>query len=413
MFQFRELPGLNSDAGTPTKRKEIMYSIIVINAIVCLLSVVNLVIAFTLLGAWRTTRNNDNSATTIHGTGVSVKAIDNKDIGREETEELVDCSVYPSPLMCDAGSDKGNRMVAIPDLPPVRDNIQWAWNESSHRKGKIVVVPKIEMSDCLVYFIGDLHGDWQSLQKILNFVVKGKESREAKIVFMGDLIDRSSGEDSLVCARMLCDFAISHPNSLLWLGGNHDVLVKDREGGWHSLVEPCEFSEFLNRRPDLREEGKILSKIMEDLPVGLLIGDVWCSHGGVLQDDILGIKSFNGFASMTNEMYEDLVWGRMRDVLSRRASRAHHGIEVGRAQAKEFVRRVAESEGVAIRHFVCAHQHEAKEGFGYLPFEKHFSIDPTCQCICSFRNREAPDGTALPAILRYDGHSTPVPILFK
>lgn len=305
--------------------------------------------------------------------------------------------------------------VAIPSadcLPKIgASGMEWAWGKAKYRRGDVVVVPQGEIDSLRepVFVLGDLHGDAASLRGILAHVFAA--SPRARVVFLGDLVDRATGPSMLECARLFLWAARDNPGRFLWIRGNHDFFARNAATGrFCTSVEPHEFADFLNGNPGLAAEGEALGDIMSSLPVGALLGNVWLSHGGVLQDDEAGVRTFAGFASMTDEMKRDLVWSRMRDVPTKLAYRESAGAEVGLRQAEEFARRVRETEGVEIAHIVCAHQHEARDGFGYLPFDKCFTGGLTCQCVCSFENKTPFDGIAQPTILRLNGAGMPRPI---
>ena len=306
---------------------------------------------------------------------------------------------------------------ALPEaarLPTIgTDAIPWAWGAAEFRHGAAVVVPAAELASEKppTFILGDLHGDAASLRRILAHVLSISE--DARVVFLGDLVDRSTGETALECARLFIWAARTHPGQFLWLRGNHDYLAwNESEGRFCTSVEPHEFADFLNWHPELRKEGIALGEIMATLPVGAALGNVWLSHGGVLQDDETGLRSFTGLASMTDEMRHDLIWSRMRDVPSKLAHRGTSGAEVGLKQATGFAGRLRETDGAEIAHIVCAHQHESRDGFGYLPYDRCFTEGLTCQCVCSFENAAAFDGPAAPVFLKIDCEGTPVPICF-
>ena len=303
-----------------------------------------------------------------------------------------------------------NAFADIPDtnkLPPVEDSpIQWAF--ASYRKGEAVIVTQEVLArfDVPIFLVGDIHGDETNFRRILakTFTVDPK----SVLVFLGDLFDRCSR--SIETVRLFLWVARTHPGQVLWLCGNHDEALDFEEstGKFVSAVHPCEFADWLNEHPECREEGRALCKIVRSLPSVAILGAVWASHGGVLHEDTC--KDFHGFSHLTSEMKMDFVWSRMKDTPSKMPNRSHKGAEVGYRQAVEFVQKLKESEGVEIRHIVCAHQHEQKDGFGYLPFVKCFGKgDLTCQCVCSFRDEE---WDWWPVILRWRPTGMPTPIRF-
>lgn len=299
---------------------------------------------------------------------------------------------------------------AIPedaDLPPVGDEpIEWAF--SAFRRGDAVVVPAEALASPdapPIYFVGDLHGDSSSLRSILKMVFTGRS--DSRLVFLGDLFDR--GPKSIEAIRLFLWAARAFPDRLLWLRGNHDELGFDEASGrFTAVVDPHDFVDWLNERPEFRDEGVRLANLMGTLPLAAVIGPVWASHGGIPQKDVCG--DFAGFdAPLPVQIRQDFVWSRMKDARSKIPNRSHKGAEVGFAQAEAFVARLRETEGVDVRHIVCAHQHEHSAGFGYCDFARYFKSRPTCQCICSFHDD---DMGFDPVVLRWRAGGMPVPIRF-
>ena len=303
--------------------------------------------------------------------------------------------------------------VAFPDipetdkLPPVDETtIEWAF--ASNRKGDAVVVPQetLENLGAPVFLVGDLHGDEASLRAILRKVFTA--GQKGVLVFLGDLFDR--GARAMETIRLFLWAAKTHPGQVLWLRGNHDEALdfEQSSGKFVSGVSPHEFADWLGEHPECNDECRALCKIVRSLPSVAVLGSVWASHGGVLHEDTC--KDFRGFSELTPEMKIDFVWSRMKDTPSKMPNRSHKGAEVGYKQAVEFAKKLKELEGIDIRHVVCAHQHEHKDGFGYLPFTKCFRKgDLTCQCVCSFHDDE---WDSLPVILRWRPDGMPVPIRF-
>ena len=291
------------------------------------------------------------------------------------------------------------------ELPPISpEPIQWAF--SGNRRGDVVVVDESHLSvtEPPVFLVGDLHGDVLSLRAILRKAFS--DSSKSRIVFLGDLFDR--GDKSIETARLFLWAAKTHPGQILWLRGNHDEALgfDAASGEFNSSVEPHEFADWLNAHQEAKQEGLNLVEIVKTLPIAAALGSVWISHGGVLHEDVIG--DFAGFESLTGPMKTDFVWSRMKDTPSKMPNRSHKGAEVGYKQAVGFVDKLKAVEQLPIRHIVCAHQHEHKDGYGYLPFSKCFGKgDVTCQCICSFRDSE---WDFLPTVLKLTSNGVPRPI---
>lgn len=328
--------------------------------------------------------------------------------------ESVKTESYPEPEVAEVSGSMLDALPPASDLPAVDcAAVTMGWTEPRYRRGCAVVVPPCEFGSSAppVFVIGDIHGDAVSFRRILAYVFS--VSDDARIVFLGDVADRSPGKDALECARLLFWAAAKRPGRILWIRGNHDTLAWNGERRMFvSGSSPHEFADFLNERPEFTAEGMALASHMRSLPVAAVLGNVFASHGGCLQDDEPGLRSFVGLAGLTDAQCSDLTWSRVRDVPSKLASRVSRGAEVGFSQMKAFAERLSATDGVEIRHFVCGHQHDARCGFGYLPFAKNFAGEITCQCVTSFFNRDAFGMSARPVVLRLNDGLTPVPVFF-
>lgn len=318
----------------------------------------------------------------------------------EEPEEAI---VYPRAVL-------GAKSFAVPaELPPITecgDGVRWAFEDKM--RGSVAVVEK-EYADALsgrLVFAGDIHGDADALRIVVEQTFRARE--DAVLVFLGDLIDR--GDGSLEAARILFWTARRFPGQLLWLAGNHDIGLRFDEiaGKFASEVQPAEFADWLNSNDEAKTEALYLVKEIRQLPRACIIGDVWASHGGVPQGDVSG--NFTSFQEMTGEMLEDCVWSRMKDAPAKLPNRSHKGAEVGFKDAQTFFSAVEKAEKIKIRHIVCAHQHEHRDGLACLQFGKCFKPDVlSCQCVFSFRDTTH---DVRPCYLEYAVGKIPVPHTF-
>lgn len=81
-----------------------------------------------------------------------------------------------------------------------------------------------------VFAIGDIHGSYQLLDKVLHYW----NPEEEQLVFLGDYIDR--GKDSLKVLRKVMELSKEH--KVITLSGNHEQIFLN----W--LKKPSEMSEF-------------------------------------------------------------------------------------------------------------------------------------------------------------------------
>ena len=272
-----------------------------------------------------------------------------------------------------------------PVVLPRMGMTDWAFSDAFYREGKVVVVPKevLHLDDEPIFVVGDVHGDVDSLQWVLNTTLFALP--KSKVVFLGDLFDRGDEKKTLDTLRLFVWAIHAFSGRILWLKGNHDNLIYDVDTeSFSSNASPHEFADFLNAHSDVKSEGLYLCGLLDKLPVAAIIGDVWISHGGILQDDVQGMKSFESFGKLTEPMISDFMWSRMVDAPSKLANRTHRGAEVGYEQAVRFVEVLKSHVGVEIKHIVCGHQHLDKDGYGYVNFERNYNGHVSCQCVCSF-----------------------------
>lgn len=72
-----------------------------------------------------------------------------------------------------------------------------------------------------VTIIGDIHGQFYDLLKILSYtdLLKGQIDPNHKVIFLGDYVDR--GVNSVEVTLLLIALKIEFPNNVFLLRGNH------------------------------------------------------------------------------------------------------------------------------------------------------------------------------------------------
>lgn len=116
-----------------------------------------------------------------------------------------------------------------------------------------------------VMFVGDIHGDFDSLCKIIDNINKANYDT---VIFLGDYIDR--GKDSELCLFTLFNLALNNPKRFIVLAGNHES-------------ESCLYiSQYYT---SLNEQMKsLLLKALSLLPICALIQgniNIFAAHGGL------------------------------------------------------------------------------------------------------------------------------------
>lgn len=152
-----------------------------------------------------------------------------------------------------------------------------------------------------VYAIGDIHGRYDLLKRLLNLIVKHWESsdgkfKHVKLLFLGDIIDR--GDHSQECLQMVTNLVLKS-QSILLRGNHEDLLLRSvkgdaqaqhlwlEHGGLATLksfgVEPpraeedcIDFGERISQAiaPDL-------ISVLENAPTHFSSGDYFFVHAGV------------------------------------------------------------------------------------------------------------------------------------
>lgn len=293
---------------------------------------------------------------------------------------------------------------AAGSLPGVGEGPRFAFGEHLAASGKVLVVPqtRLDLANEPVFVAGDIHGDAEALRWALDTALGGSET--SKLVFLGDLFDRREPEAMLETVRLFTWAIYAFPGRILWIKGNHDLLsFNPATGQFASATVPHEFADFLNQNPGsaVAREGERLCEIIEELPVAAVLGDVWLSHGGVLQNDEEGTGSFTSFDNLTDAMMDDFMWSRMVDAPAKLPSRAHRGAQVGFRDALEFANALKEKTGIEVKHVVCAHQHlDDGESTGCASFSRNWSPELSCQCVSTFSRENVIGEFVRPALLR-------------
>ena len=126
-----------------------------------------------------------------------------------------------------------------------------------------------------VYVIGDIHGNLNTLMKLIEIINKNNPKL---VIFLGDIVDR--GSKQLECLLIVHILKILFPLKYYILRGNHETLEMNEYYGF--------FQDFILRFKDRNKFNEIL-KIYNVLPICALVnGTILCLHGGISQNfDIL------------------------------------------------------------------------------------------------------------------------------
>lgn len=126
-----------------------------------------------------------------------------------------------------------------------------------------------------IYVLGDIHGNMQSLLKLIDIINKNKPKL---VIFLGDIVDR--GPRQIECLIFVLILKILNPQTFYILRGNHETLEMNQAYGF--------FYEFSQKFNDYEAFKEILA-VYDVLPICSIINnDILCLHGGIPEDiDIL------------------------------------------------------------------------------------------------------------------------------
>jgi hypothetical protein len=162
--------------------------------------------------------------------------------------------------------------------------------------------------------VGDLHGDSDSLRKILSHIGYEKFLRNPrnKLIFLGDYVDR--GSDSIGIIQTVTSLKTKYPDSTVLMRGNHEAPIQFPFPS-HSLS--FELSKEFPNAKSLYE--KILS-IFELLTVVTLVeGSLILVHGGLPISSPQRDSDYNTSKILlsSSAVLEQILWNDPRDALEK------------------------------------------------------------------------------------------------
>ena len=215
------------------------------------------------------------------------------------------------------------------------------------------------------YVIGDIHGDFFALFNCLKHIHITNKS--FKLILLGDLVDR--GPHPLECLWLILYLVDRYPGRILWLAGNHDVGIVEREDkSFASTVQPAEFVDELNKidswTPFRREFGREYIELVRDLPRAALSPDgTLFTHGGFplvdLHKDLAGKATLDEKLDWLNsdKALLDFTWTRITRYQKKIPNRASTGCSYGFADFAAFCDAV--KDFYPVKRLVTGHEHPA------------------------------------------------------
>jgi serine/threonine-protein phosphatase PP1 catalytic subunit len=139
-----------------------------------------------------------------------------------------------------------------------------------------------------IYIIGDIHGNLESLSKMIDLF---KLNKPQLVIFLGDIVDR--GPNQLECLITVLILKILEPNIYFLLKGNHETLDMNKYYGFHQ-----EFTERFQNEANFDE----ILDLYNALPyVARINKQIICVHGGI-PEDIDFLNKLNGLK--TKDLYK-------------------------------------------------------------------------------------------------------------
>ncbi|MBD3340089.1 MAG: hypothetical protein GF353_13325 [Candidatus Lokiarchaeota archaeon] len=146
------------------------------------------------------------------------------------------------------------------------------------------------------YVFGDIHGNLESLLKIVKLIEKNNPQ---KAVFLGDIVDR--GRYQLECLVIILCMKILNPSQIFLLKGNHETLEMNQSYGF--------FYEFADKYKN-NNFSEIL-KVYDVLPIcSIFNNSILCLHGGI-PEDIQILEKIRGLKpkDLNKEKYKSINEG--------------------------------------------------------------------------------------------------------
>lgn len=117
--------------------------------------------------------------------------------------------------------------------------------------------------------VGDLHGDLNTLKKIIQEFFHGKFKT---LLFLGDYIDRGAKQVEVI--NVLFYYKKKMPNRIILLRGNHEDPIINRQYGFYDEIR----LKFSNNKEIFRRYNQVFSR----LPIAALTWNkIFCVHAGI------------------------------------------------------------------------------------------------------------------------------------
>lgn len=184
--------------------------------------------------------------------------------------------------------------------------------------------------------IGDLHGDFEALRRIMEIVDFDKylKFESNLLIFLGDYIDR--GKYSTEVLLFLCQLKNYHPNNVMMLKGNHESFEKFPFSAYDFKYN---LKNLLGTKSDMLYKNVVIPLFDSFYSICDMNNFALLMHGGlpVITNSVF-FNNYKFYLSNLDDnisMLEELLWNDPRDYLihklwetSRRGLGKYFGIDV-------------------------------------------------------------------------------------
>ncbi len=154
-------------------------------------------------------------------------------------------------------------------------------------KENLLLEFNLKDKDKEIYVIGDIHGNLDTLLKLIEVINKNNPE---VVIFLGDIVDR--GPKQLECLLIILALKILDSQTYYLLKGNHETLEMNQYYGF--------FQDFVYKFNNSDNFSEIL-KLYNVLPICATINDaILCLHGGIPQDSYV-LKKLRGIKTKKRE----------------------------------------------------------------------------------------------------------------
>jgi hypothetical protein len=210
-------------------------------------------------------------------------------------------------------------------------------------------------------FVGDLHGELDSLEEILRLTSFTSEatmpSERGYIVFLGDFVDR--GQNSVETLAKLLDMKTRYRENVILLRGNHELPDVNSRYGF--------FDEVMNKYPfEGSEIYTLCNRLFEKFPHAVMTANgILAVHGGIPEK----VSSLHQIGNLDENGLRQLLWNDPRPEI--RGFQPNFDRDPsGLTRIKIFGEDVTEKILEAVGAKVLLRAHENLGGTGYLTLSK-------------------------------------------